>query len=150
MIRFENCDGIPIVDSFIRLYGDLISSFAPHFDKTIFFKSLSPRENRFRDIMGRVGQTVYISMEEVGKIGLTDPEILASLAHEIGHVVYSTRNWHIDCEQRADTLASDLGLGTQMITAIEKILESRRYERLTSMLVSRIHFLQNMSRGGTA
>ncbi len=97
--------------------------------------------------MGRIGRTVYISDEEVGMIGLTDPEIFAALAHEVGHIVYHTHDWQPDCEQRADMLAAYLGLGSQMIAAIEKILDSRRFSKLTSLLIGRIHFLQNMMRG---
>lgn len=141
-----NKDNISIVESFIRLYGDALEKLAPHYRLPIIFRRLSPSQNNYADIMGRIGNTIYISEEEVGRIGLTPPEILASLAHEIGHVVYSTRGWDLDCEQRADSLAADLGLGSQMISAIEKILDSRRFQKLTSSLVSRIHFLQNMMR----
>lgn len=146
-MKLINIDNIPIVDSFIRLYGDVISEIASHYDRPISFCRLSREENDYRDIMGRIGTTVYISDEEVGMMGLTAPEIFASLAHEIGHIVYHTHDWQPDCEQRADMLAAQLGLGSQMIAAIEKILDSRRFSKLTSMLVGRIHFLQNMMRG---
>lgn len=146
-MQLINKDKLPIVDSFIRMYGDLIKRIAGHYHRDIVFQRLRADENEYRDIMGRLGNVIYISEEEVGKMGLTEPEILASLAHEVGHVVYGTHNWHFDCEQRADSLAGDLGLGSQMISAIVKIIASRRYRNLTSMLVNRIYFLQNMLRG---
>ncbi len=104
------------------------------------------QENEYHDIMGRVSNVIYYSEEEVGRIGLSDTEVLAALAHEIGHIVYNTRGWQRDQEERADSFAAELGLGTQMIAAIEKIISSRRYHNLTSLLVRRIHFLQNMVR----
>ncbi|MBD5357968.1 MAG: hypothetical protein HDR88_13330 [Bacteroides sp.] len=146
-MKLINSDNIPIVASFIRLYGDVVSEVASHYDKPIIFRRLSSKENEYGDIMGRIGTTVYISEEEVGSIGLTYPEIFASLAHEIGHIVYHTHGWQLDCEHRADMLAAQLGLDSQMISAIEKILDSRRFPNLTSLLVGRIHFLQNMMRG---
>lgn len=146
-MRLINTDNIEIVESFIRLYGEAIGEAASHYTEPIEFRALTREENDYGDIMGRIGTTIYISEEEVGKIGLSDPEIFAALAHEVGHIVYHTRSWQPDCEQRADMLAADLGLGSQMISAIEKILDSRRFSKLTSLLVGRIHFLQNMMRG---
>lgn len=146
-MQLINSDNIPIVDSFIRLYGDVLSDKISHYDGDIQFRILKKEDNDYQDIMGRIGRTIYISPEEVGRIGLSDPEILAAIAHEIGHIVYHTHAWQSDCEQRADMLAAELGLGSQMISAIEKILQSRRYSKLTSLLVGRIHFLQNMMRG---
>lgn len=143
-MKLINEDKLAIVATFIRLYGDALEKIADHYGKAIVFKRLGKTDNQYGDLMARIGNTIYISEEEVGKLGLSDPEILASLAHEVGHVVYSTRGWDPDCEQRADSVASDFGLGTQMISAIEKFIESRRYPGLTSMLVARIHFLQNI------
>lgn len=146
-MQLINRENIEIVDIFTHMYGDLLNSLMPHYQGTIEFKNLLTDDNEYKDIMGRVGNVIFISREEAGKIGLTDTEMLAAIAHEIGHIVYNTRNWQADCEQRADMLAADLGLGSQMIRAIEKILDSRRYQRLTALLIQRIHFLQNMMRG---
>lgn len=146
-MRLINKDDIEIVDAFIRIFGDKVSELAPHYQRDIEFKRLRKSDNHYGDVMGRLGNVVYISPEEVGRLGLSDTEMLATIAHEIGHIVYSTCNWQPDCEERADSFAADLGLGTQMISAIEKILDSKRYEKLTRMLIGRIHYLQNMMRG---
>lgn len=137
-------NNIPYVSAFIRMYGESLDKLANHIEKPIIFKSLNKIDNQYNDIMVRFGHTIYISEEEVGKLGLTDPEILAVIAHEVGHVIYSTNSWQPYCEERADSVAADLGLGSQMISAIEKIIDSRKYSQLTSNLVARIHFLQNM------
>lgn len=146
-MKFINKGNIEIVDVFIHMYGKLISDVAPHYAGDIEFKILTAEENGFGDIMGRVGNTVFYSPDEVSRIGLTPTETLAVLAHEIGHIVYSTSGWQPDCEQRADTFAAELGLGNQMIGAIEKIIDSRRFRSLSSALVGRIHYLQNLARG---
>lgn len=145
-MHLRNRDNIEIVDAFIRLFGGLLEEIASHYTGVIEFRLLKDEDNEYHDIMGRVGNTIYFSPSEVDGIGLTDVEILASLAHEVGHIVYNTCSWEPDCEQRADMLAAELGLGAQMISALEKILDSRRFHRLTSMLIGRIHFLQNMMR----
>lgn len=144
---FINRENIEIVDVFIRLFGEPAAEQASHYTGPIIFKTLPTSGNKYKDIMVSVGNTIYISVEESGKIGLSDTEMLAAIAHEIGHVVYGAHSWLPDCEQRADMMAAKLGLGNQMIAAIEKIIDSRRYRQVTSLLVGRIHFLQNMMRG---
>lgn len=146
-MQFINRQNIEIVDIFISMFGEPVSRLASHYTGSIEFKILEKDENTYDDIVVRMGNTIYISPEETGKIGLSDTEMLAVIAHEIGHIVYNTHSWQPDCEQRADQLAAMLGLGSQMIGAIEKIIDSRRYKKLTSLLVERIHFLQNMMRG---
>ena len=146
-MHFINRQNIEIVDVFVRLFGEPVADEASHFHRPIIFKRLTSEDNRYNDIMVSIGNTIYISVEESGKVGLSDTEMLAAIAHEIGHVVYGAHSWLPDCEQRADMLAAKIGLGNQMISAIEKFLESRRYKDIASQLVSRIHFLQNMMRG---
>lgn len=145
-MRLINKDDIEIVDAFIHMYGDVLGKIAPHYMGDIEFRRLQQSDNDYHDMMGRVGNVVYYSEEEVGKIGLSDTETLAALAHEVGHIVYNTRGWQQDSEERADMFAAELGLGTQMIAALEKIVSSHRFGKLTSLLVRRIHFLQNLER----
>lgn len=144
MMKLINRDGLPIVNAFIRLFGDAISSLVPSCCGDIEFRLLRESENEYHDLMGRVANIIYYSPEEVGRIGLTDSEILAALAHEVGHIAYNTRGWQQFCEERADTFAAELGLGRQMVSAIERILDSRKYPALSSQLIGRIHFLQNV------
>lgn len=144
---FINRQNIEIVDIFVRLFGEPVAEEASHYSRPIIFKRLPSEDNRYRDIMLSIGNVIYISIEESGSVGLSETEMLAAIAHEIGHVVYGAHSFLPDSEQRADMLAAKIGLGNQMISAIEKILDSRRYRQLTSQLVSRIHFLQNMVRG---
>lgn len=146
-MQLINRENLEIADCFIHLYGEVLNKIAGHYEGRIEFKRLGREDNEYHDIMVRLGNSIYISEEEVGMIGLSDTELLASIAHEIGHIVYNTHGWQPDCELRADTLAAELGLGSQMISAIEKIIDSRRYNKLTSLLVERIHYLQNMMRG---
>ncbi len=146
-MHFINRQDIEIVDVFVRLFGEPVAEAATHYNMPIIFKRLDRDDNRYNDIMVSMGNTIYISMEEIGSIGLSDTETLAAIAHEIGHIVYGAHGWWPDCEQRADMLAAKIGLGNQMISAIEKFIDSRRYRPLTSELVGRIHFLQNMMRG---
>ena len=146
-MHFINRQDIEIVDVFVRLFGEPVAEEATHYNMPIIFKRLDRDDNRYNDIMVSMGNTIYISMEEIGSIGLSDTETLAASAHEIGHIVYGAHGWWPDCEQRADMLAAKIGLGNQMISAIEKFIDSRRYRPLTSELVGRIHFLQNMMRG---
>ena len=136
-MKLSNPHKLPIVESFIRLYGSVLQS--PEFPEelSVEFLPLSDDENEYADILVRLGKRIYLSEREIGKLGLSSPEIFAALAHELGHIVYRTHPWHTDSESRADTLAARIGLRDQMIAVIEKIIASRRYRNLTSLLVQR-------------
>ncbi|MBD5172795.1 MAG: hypothetical protein HDS24_01855 [Bacteroides sp.] len=142
MVNLIDKSSLPVVASFIRLYGPALREFFPDSDANISFHNLPESENQFRDILVRLGKKIFISPEEVGRLGLSNPEIFAALAHELGHILYNADAFAPDNEQRADTLAARLGLGSQMIAVIEKIIASRRFRHLTSELVRRIQFLQ--------
>lgn len=144
-LQLSNIDSIPIADTFIRMFGDALSRMFPDFSRRLEFRLLRPESNDYRDIMVRLGDRIFISPEECGRLGLSDPEMLAVMAHELGHILYRTSPFDIDSESRADTLAAELGLGHQMIAAIERIISSRRFRHLTSQLVSRIQFLQHIA-----
>lgn len=142
MIRFYNCDNISIVDNFINLFENSINRLFPERDIDICIHSLPDSENTYGDIMARINRDIYISEKECGRIGLSDTEILAAISHEVGHILYKAYSHLPDSEQRADTLAAELGLGSQMISVIEKIIDSRRFPMLTSLLVQRIQYLK--------
>lgn len=143
-MKFENPCNLPVVESFLRLYGDVIAEKCDWKNKTIRFLSLPDHENEFRDVIVRYRDAIYISQSEIGKLGLTRPEIFAALAHELGHIVYGMQPFGIDAETRADGFAAEIGLGSQMIAVIEKIIQSHRYHNITSQLVQRIQFLQHL------
>lgn len=145
MVKLKNKDNLEIVESFIRIYGKVIEEMFPDDDKNIEIYSLHDEDNEYHDIMARLGDKIYISKRECGQIGFTDIEIMAALAHELGHVLLHTDPFLPDAETRADGLAADIGLGTQMISVIEKIIYSRRYRNITSDLVHRIHNLQHIA-----
>lgn len=155
MQKFTNKYSIPEVDSFLRLYGDaLVRRFdelrALADDKTelpevIEFVPLKDEENEYDDVVVKLENRIYISKRMVGEMGFTYPELFAVLAHELGHILYRTHPWGFDAEERADSMAAELGLGDQMIAVIEKIIASRKFRNVTSALVRRIHFLQLIS-----
>lgn len=140
-----NKENLNIVDSFLRLYAQELEKMFADRDLKITFRSLPDHENTYHDILVRLNREIYISQSEIGKLGLTAPEIFAALAHELGHILYNTHPWGYDAETRADTLAAELGLGSQMIAVIEKIIASRRYRQITSELVHRIQFLKHIA-----
>ncbi|MDE6682355.1 MAG: ImmA/IrrE family metallo-endopeptidase [Muribaculaceae bacterium] len=145
-MKLENPYNLPIVDAFIRLYGELIADKCAWKDRTVRFLPLPDYDNKFRDIIVRYRDAIYISSSEIGQLGLTRPEIFASLAHELGHIVYGMQPFGIDAETRADGFAAELGLASQMISVIEKIIQSRRFRGITSQLVQRIQFLQHLEK----
>lgn len=145
-MKFENPYNLPVVETFIRLYGELISDKCAWKDKTIRFLPLPDHENTFHDIIVRYRDAIYLSSSEIGKLGLTEPEIFAALAHELGHIVYGMQPFGIDAETRADGFAAEMGLASQMISVIEKIILSRRFRSIISQLVQRIQFLQHLEK----
>lgn len=156
MTVFLNRYKLPVVDAFLRLYGEALADkfnlFAQYageggtrLPEAIEFLPLPDDENEYEDVVVKISNRIYISERQVGRMGFTYPELFAALCHELGHILYRTHPWSGDSEERADTLAAELGLGTQMIAVIEKIIASRRFRHLTSSLVQRIHFLQHQA-----
>lgn len=149
---FTNKYELPEVESFLRLYGDDLRARFDEMRKladnktdlpeTIEFVPLPDEENEYDDVVVKLENRIYISKRMVGEMGFSYPELFAVLAHELGHILYRTHPWGFDAEERADSLAAELGLGTQMISVIEKIIASRRFRNITSALVRRIQFLQ--------
>lgn len=134
-----------IVDSFLRCYGEVLDKMFKDEDYNIEILPLADTDNEYGDILVRLGKKIYISEREIGNLGLSSPELFAAIAHELGHILYHTHPWAHDAETRADTLAAQLGLRDQMISVIEKIIASRRFRHITSMLVQRIQFLQHLA-----
>ncbi len=149
-----NSNNIPTVDSFLRLFGEIIVDKFTEIEnlhnsdrkfKDIEFLPLDDSENEYQDVVVRLGNRIYISDRMVGQMGFTPPELFAIFAHELGHILYNTHPWACDSESRADTLAAELGLGEQMISVLEKIISSRRFRQVTSDLVRRIQFLSHIA-----
>ena len=151
MQKFENRHKLPVVDSFLRLYGEdlekrfnemreLAEDVKPLPD-IIEFLPLADAENEYDDVVVKLGNKIYISEKMTGQMEFSYPELFAVLAHELGHILYRTHPWGFDAEERADSLAAELGLGNQMISVIEKIIASRKFSHITSALVRRIQFL---------
>lgn len=141
---FNNPQEIPVVSSFLRLYGDSIKSKLSYDNREVTFHYLPDRDNDFKDPIARLGNDIFLSITEIGKMGFSYPEQFAAIAHEIGHVAYGTLPFGSDAETRADSFAAEIGLGSQMINVIERIIMSRKYRDITSGLVQRIYYLEHL------
>lgn len=144
-MRILNPDNISIVESFLRLYSPELERRFGTLNYEVVISSLSDEDNDFHDIAARLGKKIFISRSQTDSLGLTFPEIYALIAHELGHIFYHTDPWDVDGENRADSLAAELGLADQMISVIEKIIQSRRFRNVTSLLVQRIQFLKHLA-----
>lgn len=144
-MKVTNPYNIPIAASFLRLYGDAIAERFPLEQTEIEILPLPDDENHYDDLLVRLGRRIYISECQTGALGFTPPELYAAIAHEFGHILYHTHPWAPDAENRADTLAAELGLGDQMISVIEKIIQSRRFRHITAQLVQRIQYLTHLA-----
>ena len=144
-MKITNHTDIKEVDSFLRLYGEVLQQRYGEIEKAVDILPLDEEDNDYGDIIVRLGNRIFISKSRVGELGLTIPELYAAIAHELGHIFYHTAPWDVDAETRADTLAAELGLGNQMINVIDKIICSRRYRHITSQLVQRIQFLRHLA-----
>ncbi len=133
------------VEAYIRLFGDIILEKGKDYSDNIVLLDLPDCDNEYGDSIVRLGNKIYISESEIGKLGLSEIELFAAISHELGHILYHTTPWGNDSESRADTFAAELGLCRQMISVIEKIIASRRYRNMTTMLVQRIQFLQHLA-----
>lgn len=144
-MKIRNPYNNEVVASFLRLYGDLLERRFGDEAYDVDILPLPDDENEYDDIIVRLGKRIYISERRTGELGLSVPELYAAIAHELGHIFYHTDAWDADAENRADTLAAEIGLADQMIAVIEKIIASRRYRHITSLLVQRIQFLKHLA-----
>lgn len=144
-LKLRNPENIGVAGMFIQMFGPLLGKiFSDRGDLTIDIRILPDDANEYKDIVARLGRNIYISPSQCGAIGLTNAEIMASIAHEIGHIMYGSMPFGFDAEFRADSLAFELGLGVQMMGAIDKIIASHRYRHITGQLVQRLQMLGSM------
>jgi len=139
MIR--NKSNLEIFDSFIEKYGNnnycqdkdivLISFEQPPYCGVN--KNDSPYEACFNRIA--------CSMDICAALGFSKEEMYALIAHEIGHIHYETRSMDceiLDKEIKADSMAKQFGLGDELASALQKMIDSGKYEDVKEDMQQRI------------
>lgn len=148
MISFTNQEKIAIVYEFIQYYGNiLVTSFQTNKQIRIHFRTL--QKNDFEDPMITWSNIIEYSPDVCEKLQLTNNEILAMFAHEIGHIL-DTKNPNVQDDEiarenreiAADSMAQVLGLGDALASGLYKLLKSGQYPNEIDLLRKRICILK--------
>lgn len=72
---------------------------------------------------------IWYNERKANRLGLTQSERFACIAHELGHIFDTSDRWDTPQQTRemnADQFAVELGLGNSMISALEKLIDYNR------------------------
>ena len=139
---FSNRQNIEVVSNFINSYSALFNA-ATNEDITIIFRTFQG-SNSSNDPMICYVNIIEYSEEMCNKLGLSEIEIFAMIAHEIGHILdkINKRTDTIPREICADSMACVLGLKNAMISGLKKMIASNLYPNENEMMNGRIEVLE--------
>ena len=84
-----------------------------------------------KDCVGSPFVAIIVCEEICYKLGFTQEEMFAAIAHEVGHITNANtflKNAHVSWQEIfADKIATDLGLSEPLISLIEKLKNSHLY-----------------------
>lgn len=162
---FINFTGFPIFEDFERRFQDFLFLKYPHISKVeIQCHSIegylkldnAPKlddvaADAFRFTIQRNKENVIayiiISQPVCNSLNLSEPELLASIAHEVGHIIHYFNSSLIGLndlihESKADEVASFLNLSKPLSSVLEKLISSGYYtDYQCSIMRSRIKLL---------
>ncbi len=131
MILFKNPQNIEVVNSFVDLFENAVNENSV--GKTITIVVMNELHPRFswiaydNDPFAKNGNNIAINEQICQQLNLTQEEQYAMIAHEIGHILDNTPR-EIDNqlyrEYNADQFAVKLNLTNELITGLEKLMES--------------------------
>ena len=134
---FKNINNLQVVTDFEAIYGQKLSTEYPELanlgikiytDKqgSGFIKTYDGR-NDSPYTSNHVVNEIMRSEDVYGRCGFSREEEFAILAHELGHIVQGKRGQkstnNLEEEMNADQIATYLGLGEHMATAIQTMIE---------------------------
>ena len=143
ILMINNFSKLKIFDSFIKLYGEnecckdidikLISFEQPP------FCGCNKYDSPFETCVGYIACSTDICLT----IGLVENEMYALIAHEIGHIFYKTSLMPstvsiLEKEKKADSMAIQFGLKNELSSALQKLIDSGKYEDVKEDLRQRV------------
>lgn len=142
----KNNSQLSIFDSFIELYGDdkmckAIDCRCITFNQCPFC-GVNKNDSPFETASGNIACSIEICKD----LNLSDCEMYAMIAHEVGHIYYQTWNMCIPilCKEiLADSAAIHFGLEKELASALNKLVNSGNYEDVKKDLCTRIDVLLN-------
>lgn len=150
MILFKNPQNIELFKTFIEQFDKPINELVKIETITICF--INEQHKRYGFVGDanepfvtntKINNPTPIGMNEIvcGQLKLTQEEIFAMIAHEIGHILDKTlreANNQLERELNADQFAIKLNLSNQLKSGLEKFIESENYKDVVEDLSERI------------
>lgn len=141
-MKFINEKGIKVVSNFIDRYSAEFNA-STNENTTIVFRSL-PVNNQHNEPLRCYANIIEYSEEISNRLGMSEIEIYAMIAHEIGHIMdkINNRTDTIPREICGDSMACMIGLRKPMISALKKMIASNLYPNESEMMNGRIDVLE--------
>ena len=99
---------------------------------------------------------IVINPSFIERLSLSEQEIMACLAHEIGHIAFffieNKESYSSFCQEAyADEYAQTIGLGGHLCSALNKLIKSELYcENLTKLIHTRIKLIKMFAQTKTS
>ena len=131
-------------DAFLRNPGELPMI---DLDENDAFACSSDKQE---DAISSTKAGIIFNKAAIDRLGLTEEEQFAAIAHEIGHIIYRFSSLkdkypgHQGQEVFADTVACEIGLTTQIRSLVSKMMSSGLYAEAESRFGMRKLLLDSM------
>lgn len=149
MITLNNPQNLDIYSTFIDDFGEIIKFKYEGNSITISGVNGSWPNSQFVDIKSVPFATntelrdliIVINEEICESLDLSQNERYAMISHEIGHIIDPTprNNNHLLREINADSFAVELGLSHHLISGLQKLIYSGKYDTEIDMIKVRIN-----------
>lgn len=138
-MKYTNKQNIAVISNFIRYYGNLLNEVMDVNNNITFLPLV---DNPYNDPLIRHLDFIEYSEEICKRLDLSEMEVHAMIAHEIGHILDETNSERIPREIIADSMAQVLGLGKALVSGLNKLIESGLYPDENDIMKERIKILE--------
>lgn len=138
-MQYANKQNIAVISSFIGYYGHLLNEVMDANNNITFLPLV---DNPHNDPVMRYSNVIKYSEEICKRFNLSEIEVYAMIAHEIGHILDETNSETIPREICADSMAQVLGLGKALTSGLSKLIESGLYPDENDVMKERIKILE--------
>ncbi|MBR0492977.1 MAG: hypothetical protein IJJ83_04375 [Muribaculaceae bacterium] len=144
-MTLNNKTGSKIVEEFIEVFQDALDKYdfqIPFIHPDSFFVGDIHKDAPCFNFPGNI----VIRSDVIESIGFTKEQLWAMFAHEVGHIVFKTIEMEpgIEKEYKADDMAIELGLGWQMVSALETLSEQDNQQDMKCDMCKRIDRIKSI------
>ena len=162
MQLIKNTDNIEVFDMFNKKYGQKVLSLFPELNEieihavnhnnatTIAQKDLDEKDTFaffFNEKENPKYAEIIINKDACKLFDFSEQELMAAIAHEIGHIIKRVRLNFVIIEQDEEIISDDyvckIGLGSPLLSLLNKFVNSGFYlEKALEPIRQRIHIIE--------